>query len=79
MQPRRAKIDLGNGTLTLEDNVVLPLGPLSDRSSLVRTTTKQVIPAASVCAVQVRVGKSYDEQILLEPTLTTSDNVVVIY
>ena len=74
LQPRTANIDLAKRTLTLHD-LVIPLRPISDKSSLVRTTSKQIVPPASVSVIKVQLGKRYDVPVLLEPTLTMSGSL----
>ena len=74
LEPKKAQIDLASNRLSLEGNIILPLGPLSDQSSLVRTTSTQVIPPYAVSCVQVRVSRSYEEPILIEPTQSMLDS-----
>ena len=72
MVPHRAVVDLGQGTLTLEHGITLPLGPLSTKSSLVRTLHPVCIPPHSVQSISVKASKLYEEPFLIEPTVSTS-------
>ena len=72
MLAHKAVVDFGDGTLTLDNGRSLPLGPLSDRSSTVRTISTTSIPPRSVLSIPVRPYRAYDEPFLVEPTQSAS-------
>ena len=72
MLAHKAVVDLGKGTISLDNETSLSLGPLSSKSSLVKSLHPQVIPANSVLTIPVKVSKAYDEPFLIEPTQSTS-------
>ena len=74
MRAHGVVVNFQEGTLTLDSDTSLPLGPLSNKASLVKTTKPECIPPFSIMTVPVKLARRYDEPFLIEPTQKDSHN-----